>query len=286
LPLCPEGFADLGPIAVGATAAVRRIAKNGTSYALKRLHPHLSDQPDARALFEDEARIGSRLAHPCLVTVLSAGEDELGPYQIQEYAPGPTLAAVLAKSRPLPAEISARIAADVARGLSYAHSLTDEEGTALHLVHRDINPSNLIVTVSGQTRLIDFGVSHFRGARASPHAVRGTAAYLSPEQARGEPTSPASDLFSLGAIFFEMLTGTRAYGGPEPVALAAIGAGALPRLPASLPALSAAVLRALLAPKERRARAAQNIAAALAGQAAPHSEVTAFLKKLSQNAAP
>lgn len=282
MPLCPEGFVDLGPVAVGATATVRRISRGNRFFALKRLHYHLIDQPEARSLFADEITIGLKLKHRHLVPVLAAGEDELGPYQIQEYAFGPNLAAVLEAATSLPLGVAARIAADVALGLAYAHALKDENGEPLEVVHRDINPSNLIVTLTGETRVIDFGVAWFRGACSSRSVVRGTAAYLAPEQARGEPASRAVDLFALGAVLFEMLTGTRAFPGPEPIALAAIGSGELPRLPTSLPGALTAILRALLAPLPKRAREAAHIATALAAQAEPHTQVVALLKRLTR----
>lgn len=281
MPLCPPGYDDLGPLAVGASASVRRIQQQQTIFALKRLHAHLLQNAEARALFDDETFLGLRLRHPCLVPVLAGGEDELGPYQIQEYAAGPTLAALLQMSPSVEPPIACRIAADIAAGLSFAHGLAGDDGQVLGLVHRDLNPSNIIVTVRGLSRVIDFGVAWFRGARA-PRAVRGTPAYLSPEQARGEELTRASDLFALGAILFELVTGNRAFPGAEPSAIATIGREHIPSLQGISPAPLATILRALLAPLARRAKEAGNVAAALSSLAAPHAEVVALLRRVAR----
>jgi serine/threonine-protein kinase len=263
---------------MGATASVRCARRNGTVYAIKRLHPHLFGIEESRALFDDEAQLGLRLRHPNIVPVLVSGEDEFGPYQVQEYAPGPTLAALLEAAPTLPAPIACRIVADVAEGLSFAHGLCDPDGSEIGLVHCDINPGNVIVTISGATRLIDFGVAWFRGAK-SGRAVRGTPAYLSPEQARGEELSGASDLFSLGSVLYELLTGTKAFPGAEHMAIAAIGREQLPEI--SGLGAPGAVLRALLAPLSKRAKDAAHIAASLSAMAAARSEVLALLRKIA-----
>ena len=281
MPLCPEGYIDLGPISQGATATVRKVSRGATLFALKRLHPHLIEHPEARSLFQDETILGAQLNHPCLAKVVDFGEDDLGPYHLQEFVPGPTLASVLSVSPVLPLPVAARIAADMARGLGFAHSLS-ADGAPLGVIHRDVNPSNVIVSVTGEARVIDFGVARFVGAKSPPNTVRGTAAYFAPEQARGEDLDHAVDLFAVGAVLYEMLAGVRAFQGPEHVALAKIGAGEMPRAPVTAPPAMAMILRALLAPHPKRAKEATHIAAALQAQATTHAEVLALLRRLAR----
>jgi eukaryotic-like serine/threonine-protein kinase len=281
LPVCPDGYIDLGPISQGATATVRKVSRGATLFALKRLHPHLIGQPEAHSLFLDETMLGHKLDHPCLAKVVDYGADELGPYHLQEFIPGPTLASVLSVSPVLPLPVAARIAADIARGLGFAHGL-NEGGGSLEVIHRDVNPSNVIVSVTGEARLIDFGVARFRGATSPLSAVRGTAAYFAPEQARGEPLDKGVDLFALGAVLYEMLSGMRAFSGPEHVALAKIGAGEMPKAPITATPAIATILRALLALHPKRAKEATHIAAALQAQATTHAEVLALLRRLAR----
>jgi serine/threonine protein kinase len=282
LPVCPEGYVDLGPISQGATATVRKVSRGATLFALKRLHHHLIEHPESRSLFHDETTLGQKLNHPCLAKVVDFGEDELGPFHLQEFIPGPTLASVLSVSPVLPLNIAARISADIARGLAFAHSLTTEDSTPLEAIHRDVNPSNVIVCVTGEAKVIDFGVARFRGAQSPPNTVRGTAAYFAPEQARGEPLDKSVDLFALGSVLYEMLSGVRAFAGPEHVALAKIGAGEMPKTPGNIPPAMATVLRALLAIHPKRAKEATHIANALQSQAASHADVLALLRRLAR----
>jgi serine/threonine protein kinase len=281
LPICPEGYIDLGPLSQGATATVRKVSRGATLFALKRLHHHLVEHPESRSLFSDETTIGLQLHHPNLNRVVDFGEDELGPYHLQEYIPGPTLAMVLDVCPVLPTPIAARIAADIAQGLSFAHALQTSTGDPLGVIHRDVNPSNIIVSITGESRLIDFGVAYFEGAQSPQGAIRGSMAYFAPEQARGEPIDKTVDLFALGAALYEMIAGARAFGGPEHLALAKIGAEEMPKHPAHTPPALAAILRALLAPKQRRAKEATHIAVALDSQAAPHADVLALLRRIA-----
>ena len=258
------------------------MSRGATLFALKRLHPHLIEQPEARSLFFDETTLGHKLNHPCLAKVVDFGEDELGPYHLQEFVPGPTLASVLSVSPVLPLPVAARIASDLARGLGFAHNLVAEDGGPLGVIHRDVNPSNVIVSITGEARVIDFGVARFRGAQSPPNTVRGTAAYFAPEQARGEPLDKAVDLFALGAVLYEMLAGVRAFSGPEHVALAKIGTGEMPKTPVTAPPAMAMILRALLALYPKRAKEATHIDAALQAQATTHAEVLALLRRLAR----
>lgn len=158
--------------------------------------------PDAeRARFEREARAVAALSHPNICQLFDYGETDQGPYMVLEYLPGGTLEDRLASGRPLPDRETGRIAQEVAAGLAHAH----ERG----LVHRDLKPANILFDAEGRAKIADFGLARIAGARALTEAgtIMGTAAYISPEQASGAQATPASDVYSFGAILYRMLTG-------------------------------------------------------------------------------
>ena len=154
-----------------------------------------------RARFVREARLAARLSHPNVVSVFDAGEDGGRPYIVMEHVEGQTVAELLARRGRLPPDEARGLALQAARGLAHAH--------AAGLVHRDIKPQNLLLREDGTLKVADFGIA--RAAEdtslTQPGTVLGTAAYLAPEQARGEQATPASDVYSLGAVLYELLTG-------------------------------------------------------------------------------
>jgi eukaryotic-like serine/threonine-protein kinase len=154
-----------------------------------------------RARFEREAHAVAGLSHPNICQLYDYGESDRGPYMVLEYLPGGTLEDRLAAGRPLPDEQAFRVAAELAAGLAHAHGRG--------LVHRDLKPSNILFDGEGRAKIADFGIARIEGGGALTEAgtVLGTAAYLSPEQAAGEPATPASDVYSFGVIVFRMLTG-------------------------------------------------------------------------------
>ena len=154
-----------------------------------------------RARFEREAHAVAGLSHPNICQLYDYGESDRGPYMVLEYLPGGTLEDRLAAGRPLPDEQALRIADELAAGLAHAHGRG--------LVHRDLKPSNILFDGEGRAKIADFGIARIEGGGALTEAgtVLGTAAYLSPEQAAGEPATPASDVYSFGVIVFRMLTG-------------------------------------------------------------------------------
>jgi eukaryotic-like serine/threonine-protein kinase len=184
--------------------------------------------PDERARFRDEAQIVAALDHPGLVSVLDAGVDGDDPYLVLDLVEGASLAA-FCRGRAVPPHRVARLGADLASVLAYVH--------AHGIVHRDVKPSNILVGRDGTVRLADFGIARLLADPTGPGvggATIGTAAYIAPEQVRGEPVTPASDVYSLGLVLLEALTGRRAYtGGPVEAALARLHAA--PLIPTSLP---------------------------------------------------
>lgn len=179
--------------------------------ALKLLAPNAD-----RQRFEREARAAAALSHPNINQLFDFGEAEGRPYMVLEFLPGGTLEEQLVDDRPLPDEQTARIARDLAGGLAHAH--------ANGLIHRDLKPSNVLFDSEGRAKIADFGIAHMGDAGTLTEAgtVLGTAAYISPEQAAGEPASPASDVYSFGVILFRMLTGRLPFESDQPLELVAM----------------------------------------------------------------
>lgn len=174
----------------------------GRRVALKLLPPHVASDAPARAMLVSEARAASALNHPGIVTIHAI--EDAGPHSfiVMEYVDGVTLAARLVE-RPLPCADVLRMGSEVARALSAAHDAG--------LIHRDIKPANIMLTPAGQAKILDFGIALGAGGDSSGGGVLGTVGYMSPEQARGEPLDPRSDVFSLGAVLYESATGVRPF---------------------------------------------------------------------------
>ncbi len=187
---------------------------------IKRLRPHLALNPDAVAQFIDEAKLGSVLTHSNIVTVSDFGKVGDGYFLAAEYVSGHTLAAISAShaekfGRPLPAAFVFYMAHEVLAALGYAHDRTDPGGRPLGIIHRDVSPTNIMVSFEGEVKLLDFGIvkATERVSRTREGNVKGNVGYMSPEQARGGEVSNRSDLFSLGLVMFDLLTGEPFYRG-------------------------------------------------------------------------
>jgi serine/threonine protein kinase len=181
---------------------------------IKRILPHLAEDPQFVEMFLGEAKLAARLNHPNLVQLFDFGEAEGSYFIAMEYIDGPTLRLLLARARDLRSPISltlaARIVSSATEGLAYAHDyrdpVTDEP---LHLIHRDVSPDNILVSRSGAVKLVDFGIAKARGQSHHTQAgtVKGKVAYMAPEQLRGEPLDRRVDLYSLGVVLYELCTG-------------------------------------------------------------------------------
>jgi serine/threonine-protein kinase len=200
--------------------------------------------PDAdRVRFEREARAAAALTHPNIVRLFDYGEDEGRPYIVFEHLPGRSLQERLSAG-PLADADTARIAADVAAGLAHAH----EHG----VVHRDLKPANVLFDGEDRAKVADFGIAQVAGADTITDAgtILGTAAYISPEQVRGEPATPASDVYAFGVVLYEMLAGRVPFAAEHPAQLAAMHrdaeppplASVRPDVPPELAALATAAL--------------------------------------------
>ncbi len=239
-------------LGTGGMAEVFRAEKQGPGgfelpVALKRMLPHLDDDPDCVAMFLDEARIAAQLSHQNIVRIYDV-ESLQGRYFIaMEYVDGATLAQLVRAARHrgevLPLDVSAAVAVAMLRALGYAHALEDRHGRRVHLVHRDVKPGNLLVSRQGEVKLGDFGIARaeFRLYRTEPGETRGTLPYMAPEQWQGN-AGPESDLFSAGTVIYEMVTGVCAF--PEGVT-ASVFVPPSKRRPEVPPSLDAFLERAL-----------------------------------------
>ena len=209
-----------GRIAMGGMATVylaRLDAAGGFAreFALKVVHPHLADQPGFRERFAREARLASRVRHPNVATTVDAGEDEGYCYMAMELIEGGTLRQLmLQRGRGFPPAESAQILVEVARGLHALHCATDEAGTPLNVVHRDLSPHNVMLDRTGRAVLIDLGLAKADDTPALTQLgmLAGRLPYMSPEQSRQDPVDARSDVFSLGCVLCELCTGLPPFG--------------------------------------------------------------------------
>lgn len=256
-------------LAQGGMAALyrgQRLAPGGFSkpVVLKRLRPELSESTEAAALFLREACLSASLEHPAIVRVLDLTEIDGICFLVMELVRGGDLRLVLRRTRRRGRRLSPAAALFLGRelcsALDYAHGLCRPDGRPLGLIHRDVSPTNIMLSVEGEIKLTDFGIAQADAELGTgPHA-RGQVGYMSPEQARGEALDARSDLFSLAAVLYEVFTDRRLFVGQVGQSPAEIyGAKIAPpsKLCAGLsPELDAVLLRALsLAPDERPATA-------------------------------
>ena len=224
---------------------------------------------DSAARAGEEARLLARLSHPGLVPVYDAGSDERGrPWVVMELVEGETLADTL-KRGPLPSERTAAVGRSIAEALAYVHG----QG----LLHRDVKPANILVGRDGRVRLTDFGIARLVDAArvTSTGMMVGTASYLAPEQVAGEPVGASADVYALGLVLLECLTGQREYAGSTvEVALARLHRA--PQVPATLPAGWPGLLRAMTA-RDPAARPTPAQAATDLGQIGAGGQATTVL---------
>ena len=210
----------LGILGAGGMGEVFRArdTRLGREVALKMLPAAVAGDPDRLRRFDQEARAAGALNHPNVLAVLDVGEHEGTPYLVAELLEGETLRERL-KGGPLPPRKALDCAGQIARGLAAAH----DKG----IIHRDLKPENLFVTKDGRVKILDFGLAKAVGGEVSamestlaetePGAVLGTAGYMAPEQVRGKPADLRADIFALGAVLYEMLTGRRAFDGDSAI---------------------------------------------------------------------
>ncbi|HWB71078.1 MAG TPA: Stk1 family PASTA domain-containing Ser/Thr kinase, partial [Egibacteraceae bacterium] len=229
--------------------------------AVKILHSRYADDPSFVERFRREAQAAASLNHPNIVSVYDTGEQDGRPFIVMEYVSGRSLRELLNSEGLLP-QRAAEIASEAALALHYAH----ERG----LVHRDIKPGNIMVSDEGQAKVTDFGIARAVNAETVTQtaAVFGTAAYIAPEQAQGEAVDRRTDVYSLGCVLYEMLTGRQPFTADSPVALAYKHISAAPAPPSrsnpEIPAeLEAVVMKAMAKDPARRYDSARDLNADL-----------------------
>jgi serine/threonine protein kinase len=240
--------------------------------ALKRILPHLAQDKQFKEMFLNEGRIAAHLSHPnvCQVFELEESDDEL--YLAMEYLDGVSwdhLCRELATGN-FAMRLSVGVIGQACEGLHYAHTLRDVEGNAMTVVHRDVSPQNLFVTVDGVCKVLDFGVSKVMtdGPRTSSGVIKGKLPYMAPEQIRGEVVDGRADVFALGVCMWEALTMQRLFDRPTDFMIwKAITEEEVPSIlvhwPECPPALDAVVRRALDRDPDRRFATAREFAEAL-----------------------
>jgi serine/threonine-protein kinase len=254
-------YAIYGKIASGGMASVhfgRLIGGAGFSrtVAIKRLHPHLAEDPDFLSTMIDEARLAARIHHPNVVPTLDvvAAEGEL--LLVMEYVRGESLARLVrieaARNQRVPLPIASAVVIGALHGLHAAHEATSDHGAPLGIVHRDVSPQNILVGVDGLARVIDFGIAKAAGRLQTTQEgqIKGKIAYMAPEQVASRPVARTADVYAMGVVLWEVLAGTRLFPGDSQAAVVAkVLAGATeppsrhaPNLSAGLDAL---VMRAL-----------------------------------------
>jgi serine/threonine-protein kinase len=280
-----------GGIRFGQYLLLRRIARGGMAevflaqqrglegfdrrVAVKRILPHLLDSPDFVRMFLGEAKLAAQLTHPNVVHIYDFGKVENDYFLAMEYIDGVHAGQVFKlgdRGDKMPPTLVARIGADAASALHYAHDLRGPEGKALGLVHRDVSPANIMISYDGVVKLCDFGIAKAAALSdqlTNPGQVKGKYAYMSPEQTIAAHLDGRSDVFSLAIVLWELLTGKFIVQRGDAVdAMRAIRDGKLEPLihaaPATPPPLAKAISWALETKREKRATAAQ-LAEALEG---------------------
>src|SRR6266702_339796 len=203
-----------------AEVHLARDVRLGREVAVKVLRADLARDPSFQARFRREAQSAASLNHPSIVAVYDTGEDYIEgisiPYIVMEYVDGSTLRELLHSGRKLLPERAMEMTSGILQALEYSH----RSG----IVHRDIKPANVMLTRTGQVKVMDFGIARGMGdsgmTMTQTSAVIGTAQYLSPEQAKGETVDARSDLYSTGCLLYELLTGRPPFVGDSPVAVA------------------------------------------------------------------
>ncbi|BDG01979.1 serine/threonine-protein kinase [Anaeromyxobacter oryzae] len=265
-PLSFGRYVLLDRIAVGGMAEVYVAAGRddppGKLYALKRILPTLAEDEGFITMFLDEARLVVQLEHPAIVPIHELGKHGDGYYIAMDYVPGKDLRALLdrcrARKEPLPVPLAAAVTARVADALDHAHRTRDAHGEPLRVVHRDVSPANVLLGFDGSVRIIDFGIAQAAiRTRRQDTVLRGKFGYMSPEMVRGLPVDRRSDVFALGAVLHEMLTGERLFTGSSELAVLEAVRSAAVRPPSErrrdVPArLDDVVLRALAREPEDR----------------------------------
>src|SRR5690349_2221010 len=270
-------FELLHKIAAGGMAEIflaRQWGQGGffRDVVIKRLFSHYADHERALRMFQDEARLLSELSHPNIPQVYDLGYSDGYWYLAMEYVRGVSLAdlcrAAAKAQKPMPLSVAIGITQQVCMALHHAHERRDREGRALRIVHRDVTPHNIMISLDAVVKVLDFGVAQTTARMdTDAGAVRGTYAYMGPEQVRGRPLDKRADVFALGVVLYELSTGRRLFRGNDiQVMTQIVEQDVIPpsRLLANYPAeLEQVVINALARDRGKRTPSAAHLALAL-----------------------
>ena len=277
----PKRLADfeiVRRLGAGGMAEVFLAKKRGAEgtfklLVLKRILPAHGSSRRFRSMFAEEAQLATRLNHPNIVQVYDFQDygDE-GQLLSMEFVDGPDLKRLVrtaqGRTQRIPPFVAAYIMAEGAKGLHYAHERKDEAGKPLDIVHRDVSPQNILLSSDGAVKIADFGIASANMFREEPGVLKGKTAYMSPEQARGERVTRKTDIYSLGVVFHELLTGRSLHGAAEGAELLELVRSGVVEPPSTfvreLPAeLEEIVMKALAKNPEERYETARDFAGAI-----------------------
>ncbi len=209
-------------ISTGGMAEIYRAKKKGVEgfekiVALKKILPHLAQDEEFITMFIDEAKLASKLTHPNIVQIYELGKINDSYFIAMEYVHGKDLRTIMKKlkkeGKEFPIDLAAYIALKMCEALDYAHRKVGEDGRPLNIVHRDVSPQNILISYDGEIKLVDFGVAKasIRAHQTMAGSLKGKLLYMSPEQASGRRVDHRSDIFGLGTVLYEMVTGKKAF---------------------------------------------------------------------------
>src|SRR6185436_8054348 len=267
------GMADVFKARVQGPAGFERV------FVVKRILPHLSDDPTFTKMFIEEAKMSARLSHPNIVQVFELGAVEQEYFISMEYVRGRDLAETMrtlwARIGPPRPELVAYVGREMCRALAYAHDLTGDDGSPLGMIHRDVSPSNVMLSYDGAVKLLDFGIAKALGGDEQPEetgtqrgTLKGKFAYMAPEQTQGADVDRRIDIFATGIVLHEILTGRRLFKGEndlqtvEKVRVCDVPPPSLQN-PLCPPELDVIVLKALAKHRDDRFQSASEMADAL-----------------------
>jgi hypothetical protein len=276
----------LDRVSVGGMAEVFKAKSYGVEgfekvIAIKRILPSMGEDKDFIKMFIDEAKIAGQLSHANICQIFELGKHEGGHFIAMEYIWGKDLLQIQNRLRkigqPMPVPMACYIIAKACEGLDYAHRKRDAMGKPLEIVHRDCSPQNILVSYEGEVKIIDFGIAKAasRSSRTNAGVLKGKFGYMSPEQVRGLPLDARSDLFALGTVFYESLTGERLFQGESDFSTLERVRNADVRPPGEVndavpPEVERIVMKALTRDPSSRYQ----------NGAAMHAEITAYLTQL------
>lgn len=271
-----DPVAEIGVGGMGAVVLARALSgpSAGSHVAMKRLLPHLAQEPEVLKAFLDEVYVISAMHHPHIVESLDWGKDHDGRFLVMQFVPGDSLRALVHarehEQAHLPIDVIAEIVACAALGLHAAHTV-QADGNLLGIVHQDVSPANILVGYDGSVKVIDFGVARIMSRKEDQdsQSIRGKFGYMSPEQLRGQPLDHRSDLFALGVVLWEALTLCRLYSAKDEFEVARMVVSEEPVPPSTIraeipPELDQIVLRCLAKDRNVRFNDARELARALA----------------------